>query len=109
MSGVRVPLRPFHVVRTHCPASGVHAFNALEVSKVKAMKYEAMIALGLLAGVAVALPSSVSAQVRRVAPPEGVPRLLVTPFRSTEKGVGADAADEVRQKVQSDVGIKNLF
>jgi len=77
---------------------------------VKAMKCEALIALGLLAAVAVALPPSVSAQqVRRVAPPEGVPRLLVTPFRSTEKGVGADAADEVRQKVQSDIGIKKLF
>src|SRR5918912_3786057 len=107
MSGVRVPLRPSSAVGTHRSPSGVHPFNALEVSNVKAMKCEAMRMLGLLAAAAVAVSPSVSAQqVRRVAPPEGVPRLLVTPFRSPIKGVGADAAEEVRQKVQSDIGIK---
>src|SRR5919201_1528679 len=108
MSGVRVPLRPSRTVWTRCSPPGVHPFNTLEVSNVKAMKREAMVVLGILAA-AVTLPLSASAQVRRVAPPEGVPRLMVTPFRSAEKGVGSQAAEEVRTRVQSDVGIKNLF
>ena len=84
-------------------------FNDSEVWKVKALTREAKIALfGLLAASAVWVPSSLSAQ-RGTAPPEGTPRLMVTPFRGNEKGLGSEASEAVLDKITDDVPLKTLF
>jgi hypothetical protein len=90
-------------------AVGVHVFNDSEVWKVKALTREAKIALyGLLAASAVWVPSSLSAQTRRT-PPEGTPRLMVTPFRGNEKGLGSEASEAVLDKITDDIPLKTLF
>jgi tetratricopeptide (TPR) repeat protein len=40
--------------------------------------------------------------------PEEIPRLMVVPFASNEKGLGAQAAEEIRQRIASDVGTRQL-
>lgn len=83
---------------------GVHLFNALEVVNVKAMTREARVLLGvLLAGMFGAMPVSLYAQNQET------PRLLVVTFRSNEKGLGADAAEELRQRIQREVDQKKLL
>lgn len=77
---------------------------------MKAMFREARFALVAALAVGSAwLPASLSAQVRTVAPPEGTPRLMVTPFRSNEKGLGLKASQEVLDKLTSEFDIKQLF
>jgi predicted Zn-dependent protease len=84
-------------------------FNDSEVWKVKALTREAKTALfGLLAAGAVWVPSSLSAQ-RGTAPPAGTPRLMVTPFRGNEKGLGSEASEAVLDKITDDVPLKTLF
>ena len=84
-------------------------FNDSEVWKVKALTREAKTALyGLLAASAVWVPSSLSAQ-RGTAPPAGTPRLMVTPFRGNEKGLGSEASEAVLDKITDDVPLKTLF
>ncbi|HET7552409.1 MAG TPA: tetratricopeptide repeat protein [Gemmatimonadaceae bacterium] len=76
---------------------------------MKALTREAKIALyGLVAASAVWVPSSLSAQ-RGTAPPEGTPRLMVTPFRGNEKGLGSEASEAVLDKITDDVPLKTLF
>ena len=76
---------------------------------MKALTREAKIALfGLVAAGAVWVPSSLSAQTRR-APPEGTPRLMVTPFRGNEKGLGPEASEAVLDKITDDIPLKTLF
>lgn len=85
-------------------SGGVPLFNALEVENVKAMTREARVLLGvLLAGGLGAVPVSLCAQQQEI------PRLLVTTFRSGDKGVGADAAEEIRKKVKDEVDDKQLL
>ncbi|HEX6535392.1 MAG TPA: tetratricopeptide repeat protein [Gemmatimonadaceae bacterium] len=64
---------------------------------------------GVVAAGAVGLPISAAAQVRRVAPPEGTPRLMVTPFRANEKGLGPETMDAVISRLTDDFNIKTLF
>jgi predicted Zn-dependent protease len=76
---------------------------------VKALTREAKIALvGLVAAGAVWIPSSLSAQSQG-APPEGTPRLMVTPFRGNEKGLGPEASEAVLDKITDDIPLKTLF
>lgn len=76
---------------------------------MKALTREAKIALlGLVAASAVWVPSSLSAQ-RGTAPPEGTPRLMVTPFRGNEKGLGSEASEAVLDKITDDIPLKTLF
>jgi tetratricopeptide (TPR) repeat protein len=86
------------------PPGGVPLFNALEVENVKAMTREARVLLGvLLVGGIGAIPASLRAQQQEI------PRLLVTTFRSGDKGVGADAAEQIRKKVKDEVDDKKLL
>ena len=64
--------------------------------------------LGLVTVGAVWVPSSLSAQ-RGTAPPAGTPRLMVTPFRGNEKGLGSEASEAVLDKITDDVPLKTLF
>lgn len=76
---------------------------------MKALTREAKIALyGLVAASAVWVPSSLSAQ-GGTAPPEGTPRLMVTPFRGNEKGLGPEASEAVLDKITDDIPLKTLF
>lgn len=76
---------------------------------MKALTREAKTVLyGLLAASAVWVPSSLSAQ-RGTAPPEGTPRLMVTPFRGNEKGLGSEASEAVLDKITDDIPLKKLF
>lgn len=62
----------------------------------------------LMAVGAALLPSSISAQ-RTVAPSEGTPRLMVSPFRGSEKGLGPQATEAIIDRLTSDIPLKNLF
>lgn len=75
---------------------------------MKAMIRAAKIVLGVAA---TGLPAaSLAAQTTRtIAPPEGTPRLMVATFRATDKGLGAQTAEEVGKKIQDDMGIKKIF
>ena len=64
--------------------------------------------LGLVTVGAVWVPSSLSAQ-RGTAPPAGTPRLMVTPFRGNEKGLGSEASEAVLDKITDDIPLKTLF
>lgn len=65
---------------------------------------------GLLAAGAIGLPPALAAQgTRGTAPPEGTPRLMVTPFKGNEKGLGPQASEEVLNKLTSDIPLKTLF
>lgn len=76
---------------------------------MKALTREAKIVLyGLVAASAVWVPSSLSAQ-RGTTPPEGTPRLMVTPFRGNEKGLGSEASEAVLDKISDDIPLKTLF
>jgi predicted Zn-dependent protease len=76
---------------------------------VKVLTREARTVLwSLTAACTVWLPSSLSAQTRR-APPEGTPRLMVTPFRGNEKGLGPEAAEAVVDRITDDIPLKTLF
>lgn len=89
--------------------SGVHLLNDSEVSKVKVLTREARTVFwALVAAGTVSVPSSLSAQSRR-APPEGTPRLMVTPFRGNETGLGPEASEAVLDKITDDVPLKTLF
>jgi predicted Zn-dependent protease len=84
-------------------------FNDSEVWKVKALTREAKTAFyGLLAASAAWIPSSLSAQ-GGTAPPANTPRLMVTPFRGNEKGLGSEASEAVLDKITDDVPLKTLF
>lgn len=66
-----------------------------------------------LAGIFFALggtfvPSVVSAQVNR-APDPNAARVMVAVFRSSEKGLGVEAADAVRSRVSSDFPFKQVY
>ncbi|HEU4565551.1 MAG TPA: tetratricopeptide repeat protein [Gemmatimonadaceae bacterium] len=78
---------------------------------MKAGIRQARIMGGLLLAAAVAtMPASLQAQQRRViAPKEGVPRFMVLTLRSDEKGLGAQAADAIRSKLQSDFSTNDLW
>lgn len=72
---------------------------------MKAMTREARAVLGvLLAGSLGAMPASLYAQST-----QETPRLLVVTFRSPEKGLGADAAEELRNRLQHDIDQKKLL
>jgi len=77
---------------------------------VKALIREArVLAWSMTAVAACMLPAPLAAQTRTVAPPEGVPRLMVAPFRGSEKGLGSQASEAVLNKITDDVQIKQLF
>ncbi|HXY31335.1 MAG TPA: tetratricopeptide repeat protein [Gemmatimonadaceae bacterium] len=58
---------------------------------------------------AAATPSAIAQTTRTVKLPDETPRLLVTPFRANEKGVGPQTAEAVRSKITADVPIKQLY
>jgi tetratricopeptide (TPR) repeat protein len=63
----------------------------------------------VLAASIVGIAGPVAAQRRVITPKEGVPRLAVVPFRSSEKGLGAQAADQIRDRVRNEFSINDLW
>ena len=55
------------------------------------------------------LPASLTAQTRTVAPPEDTPRLMVTPFRGNEKGLGPKVTGDIIDRLTGDISYKKLF
>src|SRR5215216_5893210 len=78
----------------------VQMINALEVRTVKARTRLTLSAVGLIAGVAVSGSlAPLSAQPRRVAPPPDAKRIMVPVFRSTDKALGVQVANAVRERL----------
>ena len=87
----------------------VQLFNVLEVITVKARHRHALALAGLLAGVAAGgVPAALEAQTTRTADPNA-PRMMVPPLRSQDKGLGVQAADAIRSRLNQDIPTKNLW
>lgn len=79
---------------------------------MKAFGCRASVACGvmLFAGLAGGVPGSIAAQRFRVqAPPEGTSRFVVPTLRSSEKGLGVQAADAIRSRLAQDFPLKDLY
>lgn len=63
----------------------------------------------VLAASIVGIAEPAAAQRRVITPKEGVPRLAVVPFRSNEKGLGAQAADQLRDRLRNEFSINDLW
>jgi tetratricopeptide (TPR) repeat protein len=81
--------------------------NVLEVTPVKASHRPAFAAVGLLVGLA----AGAGAQATRQVPPPDAPRLVVTTFKAVggDKNLGVQAAEAVRDRVQKEIPIKQLY
>ena len=88
----------------------VRVINLLEVSTVKALRRQALGAVGLIGGIAIGgAISALSAQARPAGPPPDAPRLMVPTFRSTEKNLGVDAAEVIRVRISKELPPKSLW
>jgi predicted Zn-dependent protease len=84
--------------------------NVLEDTIVKALERRARTLTGLLLLSAAGLPASLPAQrtLNRVPPPDA-PRFMVVTMRTTEKGLGVQAADEIRSRLSQDIPTKQMW
>ena len=85
-------------------------FNDLEDFTVKARQRHALALAGLLAAVAAgSAPLALGAQSPRGAVDPNAPRMMVPPLRSQDKGLGVQAADAIRSRLNQDISSKNLW
>jgi tetratricopeptide (TPR) repeat protein len=70
--------------------------------------FQALAGLALALGGTLAVPTVASAQYNRVPDPNAT-RVLVAVFRSGEKGMGVQAADAVRSRMNSDFPFKQVY
>src|SRR5215207_2177185 len=110
MSGVRIPLRPSSfAARTLSGSARVQLFTALEVTTVKARHRQALALAGVFAGITLSgLPVALEAQTTRT-PDPNAPRMMIPALRSTEKGLGVQAADAIRSRLNQDISYKTLW
>ena len=95
-------------VRTLGGRWGVHLFNVLEVTTVKAPHRSALVIAGFAAVLAASVaPASARAQ-RNQGPGPDTKKALVTAFRGDVEG-GVKAADEIRNRIQGEYSIKVLM
>src|SRR5215218_5429048 len=110
MSGVRIPLRPSSfAARTLSGYARVQLFTALEVTTVKARHRQALALAGVFAGITLSgVPVALEAQTTRT-PDPNAPRMMIPALRSTEKGLGVQAADAIRSRLNQDISYKTLW
>lgn len=77
---------------------------------MKAMHRHALRAAGLLVALAAGAAGTAEAQPRyRQNPDVNTPRILIPTFRSPDRNLGVQAADQVRDRVIQDVNVRQLF
>jgi tetratricopeptide (TPR) repeat protein len=74
---------------------------------VKVMQRRATIAVALTLGMSA--PAALSAQASRNGPDANTPRLLVAVFASSDRATGVQAADAIRNRVQSATNVRTLY
>jgi tetratricopeptide (TPR) repeat protein len=75
---------------------------------LKSRHFQAIAGLGVALGGTFLVPSVASAQINRVPDPNAT-RVMVSVFRSAEKGLGVQAADAVRSRVSSEFPFKQVY
>jgi hypothetical protein len=84
--------------------------NALEVRTVIARHRLTRSAFGLIASAVVSGSfSTLAAQPRRVVPPPDAKRFMVPVIRSTDKAIGLQLANAIREKMTSDIPLKEVW
>lgn len=75
---------------------------------MKARHIQTLAGIGLALGGTVAAPSVASAQMNRVPDPNAT-RVMVAVFKTAEKGLGVQAADAIRSRINSEFPFKQVY
>lgn len=76
---------------------------------MKARQRQALALAGVFAGIALGgAPLALEAQTTRT-PDPNAPRMMIPALRSTEKGLGVQAADAIRSRLNQDISYKSLW
>jgi hypothetical protein len=89
-------------------AGRVRMFNVSEVTTVKARQTQALALAGFVTALASGSLSTLGAQ-SRTAPAPDAARIMVATFKSTDKKLGVQAGDEIRERLTRDIGGKQLW
>ncbi len=71
--------------------------------------FNAVAGIGLALGFSIAMPSAAFGQSRQRPPDKDAKYVMVTVFKGSEKGLGVQAADAVRSKLNSDFPYKQVY
>ena len=75
---------------------------------MKARHRQSLALAGLFAGISLGAPLALGAQTTRT-PDPNAPRMMIPALRSTDKGLGVQAADAIRSRLNQDISYKTLW